>query len=85
MDDIITSAVEIERVATAASTEKVSNIIVATGRGGAGKLTFVALASRYLKSPLLLLDIDPDQSLVDMLGVDLEAAKVKTETGREER
>ncbi|MFC2022355.1 hypothetical protein ACFLTR_04010 [Chloroflexota bacterium] len=83
MDDIIASAVEIERVAAAASTEKVGNIIVSTGRGGTGKSTFVVLASRYLKPPLLLLDIDPDQSLADMLGVDLEAAKVKTEIGRE--
>ncbi len=83
MDDIIASAVEIKRVTVAASTEKVGNIIVATGRGGTGKSTFVALASKYLPPPLLLLDIDPDQSLADMLGVDLEAAKVKTEIGRE--
>ena len=83
MDDIITETVQIERVATAASTEKVGNIIVSTGRGGTGKSTFVALASRYLAHPLLLLDIDPDQSLADMLGVDLEAVKIKTDIGRE--
>ena len=82
-EHVIASAVKVERAATAASTEKVANTIVATGRGGAGKSTFVALAGRYLESPLLLLDIDPDQSLADMLGVDLETAKIKTEIGRE--
>lgn len=83
MDDIIASAVKIERVAAAATTEKMGNIIVSTGRGGTGKSTFVALASRYLAPPLLLLDIDPDQSLADMLGVDLDAVKIKTDIGRE--
>lgn len=82
MDDIIASAVKIERVAAAATTEKMGNIIVSTGRGGTGKSTFVALASRYLAPPLLLLDIDPDQSLADMLGVDLDAVKIKTDIGR---
>ena len=53
-------------------------IIVSTGRGGTGKSTFVALAARYLASPLLLLDIDPDQSLSDMLGVNLEKVETKT-------
>ncbi len=83
MEDIITSAVEIERKATAAAKKKTGNVILATGRGGTGKSTFVALASRYLPPPLLLLDIDPDQSLADMLGVDLEAARIKTEIDRE--
>ena len=83
MDDIITSAVKIKRVAASASTEKTGNIIVSTGRGGTGKSTFVALASRYLTPPLLLLDIDPDQSLADMVGVDLDATKIKTDIGRE--
>ena len=82
MDDIIASAVKIERVAAAATTEKMGNIIVSTGRGGTGKSTFVALVSRYLAPPLLLLDIDPDQSLADMLGVDLDAVKIKTDIGR---
>ena len=44
--------------------------IVSTGRGGAGKSTFVALMSRYLKPPSLLIDLDPDLSLADMLGID---------------
>ena len=52
--------------------------IVSTGRGGAGKTTFTALAVRYLAHPLLLIDIDPDQSLADMLGVDLEKEGVRT-------
>jgi len=82
-ENVIASAVRIERVAASASIEKVANTIVSTGRGGAGKSTFVALASRYLEPPLLLLDIDPDQSLADMLGVDLETAKIKTEIDRE--
>lgn len=82
MDDIIASAVKIERVAAAATTEKMGNIIVSTGRGGTGKSTFVALASRYLAPPLLLLDIDPDQSLADMMGVDLDAVKIKNDIGR---
>ena len=81
MENIIADAVNIERVTT--SLDKAGNIIVATGRGGTGKSTFATLASRYLKPPLLLLDLDPDQSLADMLGVDLETAMVETEAGRE--
>ena len=52
--------------------------IVTTGRGGTGKTTFVALATKYLRPPLLLIDIDPDQSLADMLGIDLEKEGVRT-------
>ena len=52
-------------------------IIVSTGRGGAGKSTFVALASRYLKPPKLLIDLDPDESLADMLGIDLSQKATK--------
>ena len=52
--------------------------IVATGRGGTGKSTFVALATRYLDPPILLIDLDPDQSLADMVGADLEREKVAT-------
>ncbi len=78
---IISEATKIARVTT--SSEKAGRIILATGRGGTGKSTFVALVSKYLKPPLLLLDIDPDQSLASMLGVDLQAARTKTEIGRE--
>ena len=54
------------------------DVILCTGRGGTGKSTFVALASRCLNSPKLLIDLDPDESLADMLGVDLEARGKKT-------
>jgi CO dehydrogenase maturation factor len=56
-------------------------IIVATGRGGVGKSTFVALAARYLASPKLLIDLDPDESLADMLGVDLEQSETTSISG----
>jgi CO dehydrogenase maturation factor len=52
--------------------------IVSTGRGGAGKSTFVALISRYLKPPSLLIDLDPDLSLADMLGLDFHKEKKRT-------
>jgi CO dehydrogenase maturation factor len=51
-------------------------VIVSTGRGGTGKSTFVALASRYLNSPKLLIDLDPDESLADMVGVDLSGKTI---------
>lgn len=53
-------------------------VIVSTGRGGTGKSTFVALASKYLNSPKLLIDLDPDESLADMVGVDLSENGKKT-------
>lgn len=49
--------------------------IVATGRGGAGKSSFVALMLRFLKPPSLLIDLDPDGSLADMLGLDFVKEK----------
>jgi CO dehydrogenase maturation factor len=52
--------------------------IVSTGRGGAGKSTFVALMSRYLNPPSLLIDLDPDLSLADMLGIDLHKEGKRT-------
>ncbi len=52
--------------------------IVCTGRGGAGKSTFVALMSRYLSPPSLLIDLDPDLSLADMLGIELGQEGKKT-------
>ncbi|MDD5287900.1 MAG: hypothetical protein PHY28_02140 [Dehalococcoidales bacterium] len=63
--------------------KQTGKVIMVTGRGGTGKSTFTALASRYLKSPRLLLDIDPDQSLASMLGIDLDSIRIKTEIGRE--
>jgi len=56
-------------------------LIVSTGRGGTGKSTFVALASKYLGSPKLLIDFDPDESLADMLGIDLAESGKKTISG----
>jgi CO dehydrogenase maturation factor len=52
--------------------------IVCTGRGGVGKSTFVALISRYLKAPSLLIDLDPDLSLADMLGFDFHKEGKRT-------
>ncbi len=52
--------------------------IVSTGRGGAGKSTFVALIVRYLKPPTLLIDLDPDLSLADMLGADFHQERKRT-------
>ena len=63
--------------------EKTGRVIMMTGRGGTGKSTFTALGSRYLTPPRLLCDIDPDQSLGAMLGIDLETTRIKTEAGRE--
>jgi CO dehydrogenase maturation factor len=49
--------------------------IVVTGRGGTGKSTFTSLLSRHLGEkgvePLLLVDSDPDESLAEMIGIDL--------------
>jgi CO dehydrogenase maturation factor len=56
-------------------------IIVSTGRGGTGKTTFVALAARYMKPSMLLIDLDPDQNLADMLGIDLGKEQIKTVSG----
>lgn len=79
--EIIAAAARIARLTTSA--ENAGRIIMATGRGGTGKSTFVALLSRYLESPMLLLDIDPDQSLGTMLGVEADSTQIRTEAGRE--
>ena len=59
-------------------------IIASMGRGGVGKSSFIALVTKYLieigETPILLVDADPDQSLGDMVGVDLEEAGKKTIT-----
>ncbi len=52
--------------------------IVVTGRGGVGKSTFTALAARCLEGAPLLIDADPDQSLAQLLGVDLSERGVNT-------
>ncbi len=59
-------------------------ILASMGRGGVGKTTFIALVAKYLievgETPFLLVDADPDQSLGDMVGVDLAAEGKKTIT-----
>ena len=56
--------------------------IVVTGRGGTGKSTFTVLMARFLSElgwkPLLLIDSDPDESLSDMLGIDMKKEGKKT-------
>ena len=56
--------------------------LVTMGRGGTGKTSFVALQTKYFiehqETPLLLIDVDPDQNLAEMVGVDLEHEGVKT-------
>lgn len=51
--------------------------LVTIGRGGTGKSSFTALmAKAFIEagySPLLLVDADPDQSLAEMLGVDMKS------------
>ncbi len=56
--------------------------IVCMGRGGSGKTSFVALMTKYFieieELPLLLVDIDPDQNLGEIVGIDLIKEKKKT-------
>ena len=56
--------------------------LVTMGRGGTGKTSFVALQTKFFieqnETPLLLVDVDPDQNLAEMVGVDLEREGIKT-------
>jgi CO dehydrogenase maturation factor len=56
--------------------------LVTMGRGGSGKTTFVALMTKYFiekgETPLLLIDVDPDQNLSEMVGIDLHQEGRKT-------
>jgi CO dehydrogenase maturation factor len=56
--------------------------IVAMGRGGVGKTSFVALMTKFFieigETPLLLVDVDPDQNLGEMVGIDLKREGKKT-------
>jgi CO dehydrogenase maturation factor len=56
--------------------------IVAIGRGGVGKTSFIALMTKYLrgrkKCSILLIDADPDESLGELVGVDLDKMQIKT-------
>jgi len=57
-------------------------ILVTMGRGGTGKTSFVALMTKYFievgDTPMLLVDVDPDQNLGEMVGVDLNEEGKKT-------
>jgi CO dehydrogenase maturation factor len=56
--------------------------LVTIGRGGTGKSSFVALMAKCLiekgKSPILLVDADPDQNLAEMVGIDLKETGKRT-------
>ncbi len=56
--------------------------IVTMGRGGTGKTCFVAMAAKYLtgrgSTPILLIDLDPDQNLAEMVGADLAGKGTKS-------
>jgi len=56
--------------------------IVTMGRGGTGKTSFVALMTKFFieieETPMLLVDVDPDQNLGEMVGVHLEETGKKT-------
>jgi CO dehydrogenase maturation factor len=56
--------------------------LVTVGRGGTGKSSFTALMAKSLieagKSPILLVDADPDQNLAEMVGIDLKEAGKST-------
>jgi CO dehydrogenase maturation factor len=56
--------------------------IVVTGRGGTGKSTFTALIAKFFDEleirPLLLVDTDPDESLSEMLGLNMQQEGKKT-------
>lgn len=56
--------------------------LVIMGRGGTGKTSFVALMTKYFieveDTPMLLVDVDPDQNLSEMVGIDLEEVGKKT-------
>jgi len=56
--------------------------LVTMGRGGTGKTSFVALMTKYFieigDTPMLLVDVDPDQNLGEMVGIDLEEVGKKT-------
>jgi len=54
--------------------------IVSIGRGGVGKTSFIALLAKILrgKQPVLLIDADPDESLAQMVGADLQEKGIKT-------
>ncbi|MCL2288492.1 MAG: AAA family ATPase [Candidatus Bathyarchaeota archaeon] len=56
--------------------------LVTVGRGGTGKSSFTTLMAKAFieagKSPILLVDADPDQNLAEMVGIDLKEAGKST-------
>jgi len=56
--------------------------LVSVGRGGSGKTAFIALVTKHFietrETPLLLVDVDSDQNLGEMVGVDLREEGKKT-------
>ncbi|HML02187.1 MAG TPA: cobalamin biosynthesis protein [Candidatus Bathyarchaeia archaeon] len=56
--------------------------LVTMGRGGTGKTSFVGLMTKYFieleKTPLLLVDADPDLNLGEVVGADLKEKGKKT-------
>jgi CO dehydrogenase maturation factor len=56
--------------------------IVSIGRGGSGKTSFIALVTKYFievgDTPMLLVDVDPDQNLGEMVGIDFKEEGKKT-------
>jgi CO dehydrogenase maturation factor len=56
--------------------------IVSIGRGGSGKTSFIAIMTKYFievgDTPILLVDVDPDQNLGEMVGIDFEKEGKKT-------
>jgi CO dehydrogenase maturation factor len=56
--------------------------IVSIGRGGSGKTSFIAIMTKYFievgDTPLLLIDVDPDQNLGEMVGIDFKKEGKKT-------
>jgi CO dehydrogenase maturation factor len=46
--------------------------LVTMGRGGTGKTSLVAVMAKYFiekaRTPILLVDVDPDQNLAEMVG-----------------
>ena len=56
--------------------------IASMGGGGSGKTSFFALMTEYFiengDTPPLLIDVDPDQNLGEMVGIDLKEEGEKT-------
>jgi len=71
----------IEAVSPVRSVNQMKRIVV-MGRGGVGKTSFAALVTKFFievgETPLLLVDVDPDQNLGEMVGVDLKETGKKT-------